>query len=127
MKSNTKPTFILYKSNRPSKKYVLDTGTKKVFFGASKYRDFTLMNNVDNQFFEPIEIERLKVKKAYLMRHSKDNLNDPTSPGALSYFLLWNKPTLQDSIIDFEKKFKIKIINNSNEVYDKSFRNILKE
>lgn len=127
MKNNTKPTFILYKSNRPSKKYVLDTGIKRVFFGASKYRDFTLMNNVDNQFFEPNEINRLKVKKAYLMRHSKDNLNDPTSPGALSYFLLWNKPTLQDSIIDFEKKFKIKIINNSNEVYDKSFRNILKD
>ena len=125
MKSNTKPTFILYKSNRPSKKYVLDTGTKRVYFGASKYRDFTLMNDKDSEFFEPDEIERLRVKKNYLKRHMNDNLDDPTSAGSLSYFLLWSEETLPQAIENYP--FKVKIIDNSNEVYDKTFKNILKE
>lgn len=125
MKSNTKPTFILYKSNRPSKKYVLDTGTKRVYFGASKYRDFTLMNDTKSEFYEPDEIERLTVKKNYLKRHMNDNLDDPTSAGSLSYFLLWSEETLPQAIENYP--FKVKIIDNSNEVYDKTFKNILKE
>jgi|TARA_R110002074_G_scaffold199087_3_gene366832 hypothetical protein len=125
MKSKNKPTFILYKSNRPSKKYVLDTGTKRVYFGSSKYRDFTLMNDEKSKFYEPNEIERLRVKKNYLKRHMNDNLDDPTSPGSLSYFLLWSEETLPEAIEKYP--FKVKIIDNSNEVYDKTFKNILKE
>ena len=125
MKSNTKPTFILYKSNRPNKKFVLDTGTKRVYFGASKYRDFTLMNDPKSEFYEPDEVERLTVKKNYLKRHMNDNLDDPTSPGALSYFLLWGPETLEQAIKEYP--FKVKIIDNSNELYNKSFKNILKE
>lgn len=125
MKSNTKPTFILYKSNRPNKKFVLDTGTKRVYFGASKYRDFTLMNDSKSEFYEPDEVERLRVKKNYLKRHMNDNLDDPISSGALSYFLLWGPETLEQAIKEYP--FKVKIIDNSNEVYNKNFKNILKE
>jgi hypothetical protein len=125
MQSKTKPTFILYKSDRPNKKYVLDTGLKKIYFGASRYRDFTLLNDPDSRFYEADEIERLKVKKNYLKRHQGDKL-DEISPGSLSYFLLWNEPTLEDSIKFYEKDFKVKIIDNSSEKYEKSFKNILK-
>jgi hypothetical protein len=45
-------------------------------------------------------------KKAYLARHKvNENWNDATSAGALSRWLLWNKPTLTASIADFRKRF----------------------
>jgi hypothetical protein len=49
-----------------------------------------------------------KKKSAYIARHSKgENWNDPTSAGALSKYLLWNLPTLAQSIAYFKKKFKL--------------------
>lgn len=47
-------------------------------------------------------------KDAYLARHKvNENWNDPTSAGALSRWLLWNKETLSASISDFKKRFKL--------------------
>lgn len=49
-----------------------------------------------------------KKKDAYIARHRKnENWNDPTTPGALSKYLLWNLPTLAQSIAYFKKKFKL--------------------
>jgi hypothetical protein len=44
----------------------------------------------------------------YNNRHWKDKLNDPFSAGSLSWYLLWNKLTLKESIKDYEKIFGIK-------------------
>jgi hypothetical protein len=45
-------------------------------------------------------------KRRYLSRHrARENWNDPDSPGALSRWVLWNKPTLQDSIADYKRRF----------------------
>lgn len=45
-------------------------------------------------------------KQRYINRHAKnENWKDPTTAGALSRWILWNKPTLQASIIDYKKKF----------------------
>ena len=47
-----------------------------------------------------------KKKEAYLARHKvNENWNEPTSAGALSRWLLWNKKSLSASISDFKKKF----------------------
>ena len=49
-----------------------------------------------------------KKKSAYLARHkANENWNDPTSAGALSRYILWNKPTMRASIADFKKRFNV--------------------
>lgn len=68
--------------------------TKTTHFGAAGYSDFTLHHDDAR-------------KKRYLARHkSRETWADPTTAGSLSYFILWNKPTLKDSIADYKKRFK---------------------
>jgi len=46
--------------------------------------------------------------KRYSMRHkSRENWKDPTTPGALSKYILWNKPSLKASISDYKKRFNL--------------------
>jgi len=88
------------KSTRPEKKYMAtfdmgDSRTKLVHFGQQGAPDYTLTND--------------DVRKAlYLARHAKnENWNDPTSPGSLSRYVLWNKKTLSASIADFKRRFDL--------------------
>ena len=87
-------------SNLDSKKmkavFTFDDGSKKTtHFGGKGYSDYTLHN-------DPIR------KRNYLKRHQvNENWNDPTSAGALSRFILWNKPTKSASIADYKKRFNI--------------------
>ena len=47
-------------------------------------------------------------KKRYLIRHkSRENWNDPKTPGSLSRWVLWNKDTLKESIADYKWRFKL--------------------
>lgn len=48
-------------------------------------------------------------RKRYIDRHSGmgENWNDPTTPGALSRYILWGKPTLKASLKAFKKKFNL--------------------
>tara|TARA_R100000951_G_scaffold57298_1_gene48142 strand:+ start:211 stop:501 length:291 start_codon:yes stop_codon:yes gene_type:complete len=47
-------------------------------------------------------------KKNYLARHKvRENWNDYMSAGSLARFLLWNKPTLTESIADYKKRFNL--------------------
>lgn len=49
-----------------------------------------------------------KRKKSYIQRHkSRENWNDPTSPGALSRWVLWNKSTFKASLADYKKRFNL--------------------
>ena len=66
---------------------------KTVHFGASGYSDYTISKNLEQ-------------KQRYIERHEKnENWNDPTSAGALSRWILWNKPTKTESIKDYKKRF----------------------
>ena len=100
-----KQTYFLYKSTNPDKKYMIKfineaTNRKNTLhFGSSQYSDYTLTNN-----------ERRK--ELYKLRHASDNINDLSYPGCWSWHLLWNKTTLEKSIIDMQKKFNIIIVNN---------------
>lgn len=45
-------------------------------------------------------------KQRYINRHRKnENWEDPFSAGALALYILWNKPTLKASILDYKKHF----------------------
>lgn len=86
-------------SNRSGKKMMAlfkhtTTGRTKTthfgFFGASDYT-----KHKDPQR-----------KQRYITRHKKrENWNDPMTAGALSLYILWNKPTLKASIADYKKRF----------------------
>ena len=88
------------KSDRPEKKfkalfYMGNNVYKVVHFGASGHSDYTTNHNDEK-------------KRLYLLRHRvNENWNDPTSAGCLAKYLLWNKPTLKESIIDFKRRFNL--------------------
>lgn len=88
-------------SDKPEKKlkatFLQDNGrTKTVHFGSRGMTD---------HIKTPQDEER---KKRYLARHAKnENWNDPTTAGALSRWILWNKPTLSASIADYKKRFNL--------------------
>jgi hypothetical protein len=90
----------LYKSTRKSKKYMvkfqLDDGrVKTIHFGQAGMSDYTQHHDPDR-------------KARYLARHERrENWDDPTTPGALSRWILWNLPDLQLSLIDFKKRFML--------------------
>ena len=66
---------------------------KTVHFGSFGMSDFTLHR-------DPAR------KQRYLDRHRKnENWNNPTSPGSLSRYILWGKPTLRASIADYKRRF----------------------
>ena len=110
------PRYVLKRSPRKDKKFVLimaDEGHKH-HFGSSDYRDYTLMNDKNSKFYEPDEAERKKVRAAYRARHRRDKgLGSRHSPAELAWSLLWTKPTLQESIKYYERKFGVHIINKT--------------
>jgi hypothetical protein len=68
---------------------------KTIHFGAEGMSDFTIHGDT-------------KRKARYLARHRKrENWSDPMTAGALSRWILWNKPTLEGSIKDFKVRFRL--------------------
>lgn len=68
---------------------------KVVHFGAATYSDYTKHKDKER-------------KQRYINRHKKrENWSDPTSPGALSRYILWGEPTLAASISKYKKKFHL--------------------
>lgn len=93
-------TYALLPSNKKDKKWMVITpdGKKVIHFGNSNYEDMTIHGDESR-------------KTAYLNRHRKrenwDNLN---TAGCWSRWLLWQYPSLNKSIKEMEKRFKINII-----------------
>jgi len=100
----------LRKSYRDGKKWVAKDENRTIHFGQEGARDFTLISKPSSKFYLTDIAEREKVKKAYRARHANDNLNNPFSPGALSYYLIWSAPTMRGGIKNYEKRFDIKVI-----------------
>lgn len=71
-----------------------DSGrTKTIHFGAKGMSDYT-------QHRDDARKER------YLSRHrAREDWNKPDSAGALSRWILWNKPTISASIADYKSRF----------------------
>jgi hypothetical protein len=74
----------------------LDSGrTRTIHFGAKGYQDFTMHGDVHRKNF-------------YIKRHTaREDFTNPLTAGALSRWLLWNKPTLEESITDFRHRFHV--------------------
>lgn len=99
-------------SNRKDKKYKATFELDKersvtTHFGASGYRDFTLMSDPKSKFYIKNSGEREKVRQAYLKRHAKEDWMKPLTAGSLSRFILWEKTTIPAAIKNFKRKFSI--------------------
>jgi SPX domain protein involved in polyphosphate accumulation len=93
------------KSNRNDKRFQAvftdDKTGKKI-----KTTQFGLKNPKIGTF---IDHKDKKIKENYLKRHKKnENWNDFESAGSLSRYILWNKPTFQESLNDYKRIFKLK-------------------
>ena len=90
----------LRRSRNPEKKwdavFEKEGKEKVVSFGAKGYSDFTKHKDVTR-------------KARYIKRHSGmgEDWNKPDTPGALSRWILWNKPSLKGSLRDFKKRFSL--------------------
>lgn len=87
------------KSPKKDKKYravfIRNGREKNVDFGSSGYSDYTKHRDPER-------------KKRYENRHrSRENWRDPTTAGALSKYILWNKPTFRASVSDYKKRFNL--------------------
>ena len=87
--------IIIKPSDRKEKKYMAIVDNKKtIHFGQAGASDMTQHKNEER-------------KKKYIERHKKrEDWNDPKTAGFMSRWLLWNKPTLTESIRDTNSKFK---------------------
>ena len=88
---------VITKSKKHDKKYdARIDGTKTVSFGQKGASDFTKHKNTDR-------------KERYIDRHKKNedwNKSGAKTAGFYSKHVLWNKPTLKESIDDINKRFK---------------------
>lgn len=88
------------KSHRAEKKFdaVFDKDGKEkiVSFGAAGMSNYTKHKNATR-------------KQRYLKRHTGkgEKWQEPDTPGALSRWVLWNKPSFRDSVADFKKRFNL--------------------
>jgi len=114
-------SIYLYTSNKPKKKFAafFPTSKKVVYFGQKPYRDYTLLSDKNSVHYLSSKKDRDKVKEAYEARHSKDNLREPESAGALSMFVLWSSPTLRGGIKNYSRKYRLRVVDKTSETYSK--------
>ena len=96
----------LAKSHKKDKKwdatFIVDGKELVVPFGAAGYRDFTIMSRGPPSEKAIAEA----VRQRYISRHAQmgEDWTNPLPPGALSRWLLWEKPTLESA----EKQFRVR-------------------
>jgi hypothetical protein len=102
----------LSRSEKPDKKFKVVVGLKKatplktIHFGAKGMSDYTINRDPASQR------RRRERKRLYIKRHrSRENWSKSGigTAGFWSRWLLWNKPTLDQSIRDIEKRFYVNI------------------
>ena len=93
---------LLSNSNKPNKKYTIviyNNGRKRTFhFGSHSIEDYTQ--------------HRSKSKKAKYLEKHHENVN-PFSVAFWNQHLLWNKPSIDESVKDVKKKHNIHIIKGA--------------
>ena len=87
--------IVISKSSNKNKKYdARIDGRKTISFGSAQHSDFTKHKDPER-------------KQRYIDRHKKnENWSDPTTAGYLSRWILWAKPTIEESIKDLNKRNK---------------------
>jgi len=95
---------IIRPSKNKNKKFDAIINDKKtISFGAAGMSDYTIHKDKER-------------KERYINRHKKnENWNDPKTAGFYAKNILWNKPTIGESIKDMNNKYKnIKFLYKNN-------------
>ena len=85
-------------SHKAEKKYDAvferDGRQKVVSFGAAGMSNYTKHKNATR-------------KQRYIRRHTGkgEKRGEPDTPGALSRWILWNKPSFKESVADYRRRF----------------------
>ena len=86
LKGNSKKYEITFEKN--GKTYVRK-------FGAGGMSDYTIHKDKER-------------RERYISRHKKDlRTGDPTRPGYLSMYILWNKPGIKTSLADYKRRLNV--------------------
>ena len=85
---------IITPSRNKLKKFdAIVNGTTTISFGSRGMSDYTIHKDRER-------------RERYILRHQKnERWDDPTTNGFYSRWLLWNLPSLQDSLKDMNKRF----------------------
>ena len=101
MKTRKLRLKTIRKSHKKEKKFDAvfefpDGHTKTTPFGARGMSDYTKHKDVTR-------------RARYLKRHAGmgEDWKDPPTAGALSRWILWNKPTFKASLSDYKKRFNL--------------------
>lgn len=89
----------LSRSEKPDKKFKVLVGRKTIHFGSKGMSDYTINQDPER-------------KRLYIKRHkARENWSKSgiLTAGFWSRWLLWNLPTLDQSIRDIEKRFHVNI------------------
>lgn len=98
--------YGLHKSDKPDKKYYVELADsptsrrKRVYFGAAGMNDYTKWG----------KLERDERKRLYIQRHqAKEDWtrSGMDTAGFWSRWILWNKPTIKDSLADTLRNFPL--------------------
>ena len=96
-----KQKILIEKSDKPQKKFRATVGNKHVYFGQAGFSDFTLHRNPER-------------KNLHISRHKGMNENWGKSgietAGFYAKNILWNKPTISESVRDTNKRFGLNIV-----------------
>ena len=99
--SHGRPKLVSVKRSRnPQKKYDAlfkypDGHTKTVSFGATGYEDYTMHHDKER-------------RRRYIERHSRrEPFTDPTKPGTLSRYILWETPTVRSGVSAYKRRFHV--------------------
>jgi len=90
--------YKLYDSTRADKKFmIINPKGKKIHFGAKGYEDYIIHKDDER-------------KQRYIARHqNNEDWTNLDTPGFWARWLLWNKPTIKQSILDIDQRFDIEI------------------
>ena len=96
--------IVITPRDKPTKKFEARIdGKKSIHFGAKGMSDFTIHKDTER-------------KERYLQRHKGmgEDWSNPLTAGFYATNLLWNKPSLSESIRDTNRRFKNKTVIYKN-------------
>lgn len=97
---------ILTKSPRKNKKYRVEFNNNKIDFGQKDYSDYTIHKDKERKR------SYLRRSTAITNKEGELTFDNPNYANFWAINLLWNKPTIEQSIKDIEEKTGFKIKNN---------------
>jgi hypothetical protein len=82
-------------------RFIVNDKPRNVYFGAVGYGDFIQYSKQGKDIAQ-------EKRKAYIARHgANEDWTDPTKPGTLSRYILWEYPTFQRALKEYKRKFNL--------------------